>query len=142
MRSAKYNFLKISCFFGVLFYFTIDTMADDNPEENDRRAQWNTAQESGAGNVPGQQCINYLNAPKKNGQPRGWNQGTNYKSDGSTFYVAIGLSEIKAPSSSSNFSARSSASQAASSALYSAVRPLSVAAFLICLASLASVTLS
>ena len=103
MRNVKYNFLKISCFFGVLFYFAIDTMADDNPEENDRRAQWNTAQESGAGNVPGQQCINYLNAPKKNGQPRGWNQGTNYKSDGSTFYVAIGLSEIKAPTSNPNY---------------------------------------
>ena len=67
MRNVKYNFLKISCFFGVLFYFTIDAIADDNPEATDRKAQFYSNQESGAGDVPGQQCINYLNAPKKMG---------------------------------------------------------------------------
>ena len=103
MRNVKYNYLKISCFFGVLFSFTIDTLADDNPEATDRKAQYYTNQESGAGDVPGQQCINYLNAPLANGRPRGWNQGTNYKSNGSTFYVAVGVSEIKAPTSNPNY---------------------------------------
>ena len=74
MRNVKYNYLKISCFFGVLFSFTIDTIADDNPEATDRKAQFYSNQESGAGDVPGQQCINYLNAPLDNGRTRGWNQ--------------------------------------------------------------------
>ena len=71
-------------------------LGPDNPEENDREAAWQAEEDSGANDVIGQQCNDYIGK-------KGWQKGLNYKSNGSEFFVAVGISEIKAPTDSRNY---------------------------------------
>ena len=99
MKIMKNLTQKSLFFIAAMSFLNLSLSADDNPELSDREAAWEEAESSGANNnnVVGQQCQDYVNIEKK------WKQGTNKKSNGSKYFVAIGISEIKSPVDSSNY---------------------------------------
>ena len=99
MKIIKNLTQKSLLFTAAISFLNFSLLADDNPEMSDREAAWEEAESSGANNsnVIGQQCQDYVNIEKK------WKQGSNQKSNGSKYFVAIGISEIKSPVNSSNY---------------------------------------
>ena len=96
MSNFMRNYFVILVMFAITFSYSTVLLSDDNPEENDREAAWQAEEDSGANDVIGQQCNDYISG-------KGWVRGPNYKSDGSEFFVAVGISEIKAPTDSRNY---------------------------------------
>jgi len=96
MSNLIRNYFAILAMFAITFLYSMVVLSDDNPEENDREAAWQAEEDSGANDVIGQQCNDYISG-------KGWQKGLNYKSNGSEFFVAVGISEIKAPTDSRNY---------------------------------------
>ena len=53
------NYFAILAMFAQLLYSMV-VLSDDNPEENDREAAWQAEEDSGANDVIGQQCNDYI----------------------------------------------------------------------------------
>lgn len=93
MKNLKFDHIA---FFSICIFLSLQALTDDNPEENDRLAAFLAEEASGTNNIMGQQCEDYIAG-------KGWNKGTNTKSDGSPYFIAVGISEIKSPTQSKNY---------------------------------------
>ena len=81
MKNLKFDHIA---FFSICIFLSLQALTDDNPEENDRLAAFLAEEASGTNNIMGQQCEDYIAG-------KGWNKGTNTKSDGSPYFIAVGI---------------------------------------------------
>ena len=63
---------------------------DEDPEMAAQRAVFESAKKSGANEVSGGACQRFISNKE-------WKIGQNFKKNGDPFFIAIGISEVKAP---------------------------------------------
>ena len=70
--------------------------ADEDPEMAAQRAMFESAKKSGANEVSGGACKKFISKKR-------WKIGQNFKKNGDPFFIAIGISEEKAPIMSTSY---------------------------------------
>ena len=70
--------------------------ADEDPEMAAQRAMFESAKKSGANEVSGGACKKFISKKR-------WKIGQNFKKNGDPFFIAIGISEVKAPIMSTSY---------------------------------------
>jgi hypothetical protein len=89
MKKLTYCIIFTAC-----LYITKSNAAD--VEDNAMTALFQQVQDSEELDIEGQVCYDYVG-------DKGWSDGFNSKSDGTSFYVSVGVSNVKAPWTSANF---------------------------------------
>jgi hypothetical protein len=69
---------------------------DEDPEIAAQRAMFESAKKSGANEVSGGACKKFISKKR-------WKIGQNFKKNGDPFFIAIGISEVKAPIVSTSY---------------------------------------
>ena len=97
MRKIK----DVTKIFAMLLFVSLSTSAfaqnaDEDPDMAAQRAMFESAKKSGANEFSGGACKKFMSKKR-------WKIGQNFKKNGDPFFVAVGISEVKAPIMSTSY---------------------------------------